>query len=82
MLSGRDALEMATMGGACSLGMAHEIGSLEAGKKADIILMEISRPAFRPIRVINLCSNLVYNATDTDVLDVYVDENPIVQDRT
>ena len=75
---------MATMGGARSLGMAHEIGSLEAGKKADIILMEISRPAFRPIRVKNLCSNLVYNATDTDVLvlDVYVDENPIIQDQT
>ena len=81
MLSGWDALEMATMGGARRLGMADEIGSLEAGKKADIILMEISRPAFRPIRVKNLCSNLVYNATDTDVLDVYVDENPIVKDR-
>ena len=82
LLSGWDALEMATMGGARSLGMADEIGSLEAGKKADIILMEISRPSFRPIRFKNLCSKLVYNATDTDVLDVYVDENPIVQDRT
>ena len=82
MLSGWDALEMATMGGARSLGMADEIGSLEAGKKADIILMEISRPPFRPIRAKNLCSNLVYNTTDTDVSDVYVDENPIVQDRT
>ena len=82
MLSGWYALEMATMGGARSLGMADEIGSLEAGKKADIILMKISRPSFRPIRVKNLCSNIVYNATDTDVLDVYVDENPIVQDWT
>ncbi len=82
MLFGWDTLEMATMGGARSLGMADEIGSLEAGKKADIILMEISRPSFRPIRAKNLCSNLVYNATDTDVLDVYVDENPIIQDRT
>lgn len=81
LLSGWDALEMATMGGARSLGMADEIGSLEAGKKADIILMEISRPSFRPIRAENLCSNLVYNATGTDVSDVYVDENPIVKDR-
>ena len=82
MLSGWDALEMATMGGARILGMADEIGSLEAGKKADIILMEISRPSFRPIRVKILSSYLVYNATGTDVSDVYVDENPIVQDRT
>ena len=48
MLSGWDALEMTAMGGARSLGMADETG---AGKKADIILMEISRPSFRPIRV-------------------------------
>ena len=82
MLSGWDALEMKTMDGARSLGMADEIGSLEAGKKADIILMEVSRPSFRPIRAENLCSNLVHNATGTCVSDVYVDENPIVQDRT
>ena len=81
MLSGWDALEMATMGGARSLGMADEIGSLKAGKNADIILMEISRQSFRPVRAENLCSNLVYNATGTDVSDVYADENPTVQDR-
>ncbi len=48
MLSGWDALEMTAMGGARSLGMADETG---ARKKADIILMEISRPSFRPILV-------------------------------
>ena len=79
MLSGWDALEMATMGGARGLGMADDIGSLEAGKKADIILVDVSRPSFRPVRAENFCSNLVYNATGADVTDVFVDGNPIVR---
>lgn len=81
MLSGWDALDMATMAGARGLGMADEIGSLEAGKKADVILLDLSRPWFRPIRQENFCSNLVYNASGSDVTDVFVDGQPVVQDR-
>ena len=81
MLSGWDALEMATMGGARGLGMADAIGSLEAGKKADVILVDVSRPWMRPIRMENFCSNLVYNANGADVTDVFVDGRPIVRDR-
>ena len=81
MLSGWDALEMATMSGARGLGMAREIGSLEAGKKADIILVDVSRPWFRPIRKENFCSNLVYNASGADVTDVVVNGRCIVRNR-
>jgi len=81
MLSGYDALEMATMGGARGLGMENEIGSLEAGKKADVILVDVSRPWFMPIRLENFCSNLVYNASGGDVTDVFVDGRDIVRDR-
>ena len=81
MLSGWDALEMATMSGARGLGMAREIGSLEVGKKADIILVDVSRPWFRPIRQENFCSNLVYNASGADVTDVVVDGRCIVRNR-
>ena len=80
-LSGYDALEMATMSGARGLGMADEIGSLEAGKKADVILLDVSRPWLIPIRLENFCSNLVYNANGSDVTDVFVDGNDIVRDR-
>lgn len=81
MLSGYDALEMATMGGARGLGMADEIGSLEAGKKADLIMVDISQPWLMPIRMENFVSNLVYNANGGDVTDVFVDGRPLVRDR-
>lgn len=81
MLSGYDALEMATVGGARGLGMADEIGSLEAGKKADVILVDISRPWLMPIRLENFVSNLVYNANGGDVTDVFVDGRQVVRDR-
>ena len=72
---------MATMAGARGLGMAEEIGSIEVGKKADLIFLDISRPWFRPIRMENFCSNLVYNASGADVTDVFVDGQEIVRNR-
>ena len=41
LVSGYDALRMATMGGAKALGMESEIGSLDVGKKADVIIVDI-----------------------------------------
>lgn len=81
MLSGYDALELATGGGARGLGLAHEIGSLEPGKKADIILVDVDTPWCRPLRTENLAANLVFNAQGGDVTDVFVDGRRIVQDR-
>ena len=69
------------MGGARSLGMETEIGSLEAGKKADVIIVDMMRPWLMPVRAENLVSNLVYNANGSDVTDVFVDGRPIVRDR-
>ncbi|MET0909927.1 MAG: amidohydrolase family protein [Ilumatobacteraceae bacterium] len=42
------ALEMATIGGAEAIGMGHEIGSLEVGKRADIVLIDTDRAEFTP----------------------------------
>ena len=81
MLDGWRALHMATMGGARALGMEAEIGSLEAGKKADVILMDLDTPWCRPVRSENLPSNLVYNATGSDVTDVIVDGRLVVRDK-
>ncbi len=81
MQSGYDALELATMGGARGLGLDDQIGSLEVGKKADIILVDVSRPWLMPIRMENFASNLVYNANGSDVTDVFVDGRDIVRDR-
>lgn len=81
MLSGYDALRMATLGGAKALGMAERIGSLEAGKKADIILVDVETPWCQPIYKDALITNLVFNANGSDVTDVFVDGRRIVKDR-
>src|SRR5205085_12042610 len=81
MLDGWRALHMATMGGAKAVGMEAEIGSLEAGKKADVILVDLDTPWCRPVRAENLPSNLVYNANGSDVTDVIVDGRIIVRDK-
>ena len=72
-------LEMATLGGARVLGMEKEIGSLEAGKKADVIVLELNRPHLQP--VYNPVSHLVYCATGADVRDVIIDGKMVMEKR-
>jgi 5-methylthioadenosine/S-adenosylhomocysteine deaminase len=72
-------LEMATLGGARVLGMEKEIGSLEVGKKADVIILELNRPHLQP--VYNLPSHLVYSATGADVRDVIIGGKLVMENR-
>ena len=72
-------LEMATLGGARVLGMEAEIGSLEVGKKADVIVVDLNRPHLQP--VYNVVSHLVYAATGADVRDVIIDGKIVMQNR-
>ena len=74
------ALEMATIGGAKALGMADEIGSLEIGKKADVILVDLTGAHLRPVN--NIVNNLVYSASaPSDVKTVIIDGQIVVEDR-
>lgn len=81
IVSGYDALRLATVGGARALGMESEIGTLEVGKKADIILVDVMTPWCNPIRRQQLITNIVFNANGSDVTDVFVDGQAIVVDR-
>ncbi len=72
-------LQMATLGGAGVLGREKEIGSLEVGKKADIITLDMNRPHLQP--VYNLVSHLVYAVTGADVRDVIIDGKVVMRDR-
>src|SRR5262249_47183481 len=81
VVSGYDALRLATMGGARALGMEGDIGSLEVGKKADVILLDVTTPWCRPMRKENLISNIVFNANGSDVTDVFVDGRAIMEGR-
>ena len=68
------------MGGARALGLDHEIGSLEAGKKADITLVDFQKSHLRP--VFDPVANFVHNGLASDVDTVLVDGQILVQGGT
>lgn len=72
------ALELMTRGGAAALHMEDEIGSLEAGKKADVIVIDPRRLPLAPIQT--ALSNLVYSNDPWAVRDVYVDGELLISD--
>jgi len=72
------ALEMATIRGARALGMEKEIGSLEAGKRADVITVRIDRPNAQPLY--DPVSQMVYALKGGDVRDVMVNGRVVVRD--
>jgi 5-methylthioadenosine/S-adenosylhomocysteine deaminase len=74
----RDALDMATIRGARALGMEKEIGSLEPGKRADMIMVRIDRPNAQPLY--DAVSHMVYALKGSDVRDVMVNGKPVVRD--
>jgi len=77
-LSARDVLWMATRAGACTLGRGDEIGSLEVGKRADIIIVDRDRPHLAPGP--DPYSTLVYAARGSDVRTTIVDGEVLVDD--
>ena len=70
-------LEMATINGARALGLEHEIGSLEVGKKADFVVLDLNRLHTTPSP--NPVSTLVYAATGGEVDTVVVDGKVVVE---
>lgn len=77
MISAREALLMATRHGARCLGLESDVGSLEAGKKADIVLVDFDQPHLYPHH--NAVSHLVYAAESGDVHTVLVDGDVVVR---
>jgi len=78
------ALQMATINGAKALRMEEEIGSLEKGKKADIILIDIKKPHWTPLLKkpkLNLINHLVYTGVGSDVDTVIIDGKIIMRNR-
>ena len=75
----RAALEMATIRGARALGMDARIGSLEAGKRADLVLVDVSSARMTPMY--DPVSHLVYVARGDDVRTTVVNGRILMQDR-
>jgi len=75
-------MEMATVNGARALGMENEIGSIEVGKKADIVLLDLNVPNMRPLftgEYSNIYQHLVYVAPANAVDMVIVDGKIVVE---
>ncbi|MBE9580130.1 MAG: amidohydrolase [Proteobacteria bacterium] len=80
ILDARQVLMLATRGGAKAIGLADQIGSLEVGKKADLIIIDTHKPHLTPLY--DPSSHLVYAAGGGDVRDVIIDGRLVVKDRT
>jgi 5-methylthioadenosine/S-adenosylhomocysteine deaminase len=75
------ALEMATIDGARALMWDDEIGSLEKGKKADVIVVDCHRPNWVPMHDFSIVPNLVYSGSGDDVETVIIDGNVVMENR-
>lgn len=75
-----DILKMATINGAKALGLDDEIGSIEVGKKADIILIDTTSLLATPKN--NLISQIVYNIKGSDVDTTIIDGNILMENKT
>ena len=74
-----EVLKMATTNGAKALGLGESIGSLEVGKKADLILIDLSKPHLKPLH--NIYASIVYSARGSDVDTVIVDGKILMENR-
>jgi 5-methylthioadenosine/S-adenosylhomocysteine deaminase len=79
VLTAQQAFELATIRGAEALHLEKEIGSLEPGKKADIVIVE--RDALNQIPLYNLYSDLVYATKASDVHTVIINGRIVMRDR-
>ncbi len=78
VMQAKKVLKMSTIGGAQALGLDKITGSLVAGKKADIIIIDLNKPHLVPMY--DPYSTLVYSAKGSDVRDVIVDGRLLVSD--
>src|SRR5262249_50285719 len=69
-ISAEQALEMATLGGATALRMQDQVGSLETGKQADIVVFDTANFDLRPLH--NPVANIVYGSTGHSVDTVLI----------
>ncbi len=80
VLPAKQVVRMATIEGARAIGMEQSIGSLEPGKKADLIVVDFNRAHLTPLY--NVYSHLVYAASSNDVIISVINGRVVMQDRS
>ena len=78
-IAAKELLRMATIDGAKALGLDRQTGSLEVGKQADVIAIDIAGPGYS--KSPDLEALLIYSGSGRDVRHVWVDGEPLVRDR-
>ena len=81
VMGAHKAMEMMTINGAKALLWEKEIGSLEIGKRADIIIIDMNRPEWQPCHLDYEVTNLVYSASGDSVDTVIIDGNIVMENR-
>jgi len=76
VLDVKTCMKMLTIWAAEGLGLEKEIGSIEVGKKADMILMNLRMPHLQPIY--DIYSTIIYSAKASDIEDVFVNGVPVI----
>lgn len=76
-MNARKILELATIGGASAIGLDQQIGSIETGKKADIVIIDLAQPHLTPMY--HPESHLVYTARGSDVKTVIIDGQTVME---
>ncbi len=80
-LPARTVFEMATMGGARVMRLEHEIGSIEVGKRADLVLLDLNQLHAYPSREVDPISRLVYSASKRDVETVLINGRVVLENH-
>jgi 5-methylthioadenosine/S-adenosylhomocysteine deaminase len=79
LVTARQALRMATRGGAQALGLGDRVGQIRVGMEADIVLLDFHQAHLTP--QYDVVSHLIYAARAGDVLTVFVNGRPLLRDR-
>lgn len=77
-INAKKVFRMATIGAAEAIGMADSIGSLEVGKKADVLIMDLNLAHLQPI-FDNVLATIVYNANGNEIDTVIIDGRAVVR---
>ncbi len=79
VVDAKSVVEMATIGGARVLGLEKEIGSIEKGKRADVIIIDLDKPHLTPMY--NPYSQIVYAVDGADVETVIIEGRIVMRDH-
>lgn len=80
VIPAQKALDMATVDAAKCIGAEKELGSIDLGKRADIVVIDYMRPGLLPMRPESAVANLVYSSASHAVKDTIVDGKFVMKD--